>query len=130
MADNVEVKGLQETLQNLAELPQDILRGATRGLNQWSEETMTEAKERTPVDPVDGGTLRASGYVTPPEVSGDSITQDLGFGGAAADYALVQHERLDFHHTTGQAKFLESAVNDRERELLPGVAAEIEREIK
>lgn len=83
---------------------------------------MTEAKERTPVDT---GTLRGSGYVDLPQDQGDRITQTFGFGGAASDYALIVHERLDVNHPTGQAKFLESVVLERERELSEIVKREI-----
>lgn len=121
-----EITGINEVLRNLDKLEQNVRRGALRGMNQWSDETMTLAKERTPVDT---GTLRASGYVTTPQDNGSSIEQELGFGGAAADYALVQHERLDFNHPTGQAKFLESAVNDRERELISSIEREIKGEL-
>jgi hypothetical protein len=124
---STQITGLNETLQAIADLESKITRGAKRGLNQWSEGTMTEAKNRAPVD---DGILKGSGYVTPPEESGGVISQELGFGGAAADYALVQHEDLTLNHSVGQAKFLESAVSDREHELIGSVAAEIEREVQ
>src|SRR5712691_1060923 len=88
---------------------------------------MTESKKRCPVSPTKAqfkamgrsmpkgiapGTLRASGFVHPPERSGRRVTCVLSYGGAAEAYAIVQHERLDFQHTTGQAKFLESVLNE------------------
>lgn len=125
---SVEITGLNETLRRLAELEAQALRGAKRGLNQWSEETMTEAKERVPVEE---GVLKASGFVEPPEEAGGVISQEIGFGGAASDYALVQHEDLSLNHPNGgQAKFLESAVNEREGQLARDIAAEVEQEIK
>lgn len=78
---------------------------------------MTESKRRCPVSPVPApkgvvpGTLRASGRVSLPERNGRDISVVLSYGGAA-DYAVVQHERLDFFHTTGQAKYLESVLNE------------------
>lgn len=74
------------------------------------EVVMSIAKPRTPVDK---GPLRASGTVLPPEVSGTRITVASGFGGAASDYALTQHEDLTLSHSVGQSKFLESAFNER-----------------
>lgn len=74
------------------------------------EVVMSIAKPRTPVDK---GPLRASGTVLPPEVSGTSITVASGFGGAAKQYAVVQHEDLSLSHSVGQSKFLESAFNER-----------------
>jgi hypothetical protein len=115
------------TISNdIPSLPDKLNRAIKRGMNQWSEETMTLAKERAPVDE---GTLRASGFVEPAEGAGNVITQALGFGGAASAYALIQHERLDFHHNVGQAKFLESAALDREHELKTTIEQEIASEI-
>jgi len=54
------------------------------------------------------GVLRGSGHVTHPQ--GGSCT--VGFGGPAAAYAWVQHERMDFKHTEGGPKYLERAVNE------------------
>jgi hypothetical protein len=58
-----------------------------------------------PLVPVDTGRLRASGYVAPPE--GGMV--EVGYG---ADYAVPVHERTEIGHKVGQAKFLETAVNE------------------
>src|SRR3990167_4810382 len=77
------------------------------------EKVMAEAKARTPVDT---GTLRASGHVAPPDVGASSVKVVAGFGGAASDYAIVQHERLDFNHPgVGEPKFLERPFLERAR---------------
>lgn len=81
--------------------------------------------------PVDTGNLRDSGFTITrslqdlgpsADVSGEAqasldaegdtvIPAVVGFGGPSAEYALIQHERTDFHHRIGQAKYLETAVN-------------------
>ena len=68
---------------------------------------MTEAIDLAPVDV---GTLQGSGVVQKPDIQAHKVIVELGFGGAAAAYALIQHERTDFKHTSGQAKFLEQPV--------------------
>lgn len=82
---------------------------------------MVESKRRCPVSPLPAppgvvpGTLRASGTVNEPEQHGTNIVCMLsygGFGSGAEDYAIVQHENLEYHHTTGQAKYLESVLNE------------------
>jgi hypothetical protein len=83
------------------------------GLAKEAELVMTDAKENyvpvgQPPEDKHPGTLRASGFVDPPVVEGDHIEVTLGFGGAAEPYAMVQHERLEFHHTVGTAKYLET----------------------
>lgn len=65
--------------------------GIARGLTKWGEETMGEIKG-TPDVPVMDGQLRATGVVLPVEVSGDTLTLTLGFGGPAAPYAVKTHE--------------------------------------
>lgn len=81
---------------------------------------MTEAKKRTPVDvnyaggrkPPHPGQLRDSGTVHPPERKGNKTTVLLTFGGAAVDYAIYVHEILENFHPIGQAKYLESTLNE------------------
>lgn len=101
---------------------------------------MTEAKRRTPVSPTAAefkamgrsmpknivpGTLRASGQVSEPIREGKNIKVILSFGGGSIDYAIIQHERLDFHHTTGQAKYLESVLNESRSHMLARIAARV-----
>jgi hypothetical protein len=40
-------------------------------------------------------------------VSGDDVSVTLSYGGPASDYAVVQHERLDYKHSVGGPKYLE-----------------------
>lgn len=54
--------------------------------------------------PVDTGTLRNSAYINDLDNG-----YEIGYGGAASDYALEQHENLQYYHPVGQAKFLEMA---------------------
>jgi hypothetical protein len=50
----------------------------------------------------------------------------MSFGGAAEDYAVVQHERLDYFHTTGQAKYLESVLNESREHMLARIARRVD----
>ena len=79
----------------------------------------TEAKRRCPVyvgapnKNIIPGLLRSTGQVHRPEWHGKTVTCVISFGaGGAEDYAIVQHERLDYFHTVGQAKYLESVLNE------------------
>lgn len=85
---------------------------------------MTAAKRITPVATPElsgysGGALRASGHVKLPEVEPGGITVELGFGGAAAPYAVYVHEippppqkspkgRSARHNPPTQWKYLET----------------------
>jgi len=76
--------------------------------NEISEATSrltAAAQTRTPYEE---GTLRASGTDTV-ELSAAKAMATVTFGGQAADYASVQHEREDFQHSEGQAHFLHGA---------------------
>lgn len=98
--------------------------------------------------PVDTGNLRGSGFTLTAslndiggtaEPSGEAralarntateITAVVGFGGPSAPYAAVQHERTDYHHTVGQAKYLETPLKARSPELLTIIGARVDREI-
>lgn len=87
------------------------------------EAIIAAAKERTPVDT---GTLRGSGTVLAPEVSGTQVTVESGFGGAAADYAIPVHERLGVHHPVGEAKFLERSFLERAPRIPANLARRVE----
>lgn len=70
--------------------------------------------------PLEDGILRGSATIEPVEVSGQQFHVRMGYGGAAAAYALIQHENMAFHHPglhskrKGQvgrsAKYLETPV--------------------
>lgn len=79
-------------------------------LRQIGEEIMTDAKASSPGRgvPVDTGVLRNSGRVTGPR---PNLTVLLSFGDAAAPYALIQHESMDFAHTVGEPRYLVRAVD-------------------
>lgn len=64
--------------------------------------------------PVDTGTLRRSGVIMPLQKEGKDWVVEMGYGGAAEAYALIQHERPDFRHSDGHTwKYLEGPVRER-----------------
>ncbi len=74
------------------------------GLRVIGEEIMLDVKaSRSGAGvPVDEGTLRSTGRVEGPKH--DEV--ELSFGGAAAPYALEQHENVSLRHTVGEARYL------------------------
>jgi hypothetical protein len=68
----------------------DIMDAAEGAVTEIGNEVITDAKET--YVPVDSGNLRASGYVDDPVRTPDTIELVMGFGGAAASYALAIHE--------------------------------------
>jgi hypothetical protein len=58
--------------------------------------------------PVDTGSLRASGHVRPPTKVTGGTEVEIGYGGAAAGYALYVHEiTTSYHAPPTRAKYLE-----------------------
>lgn len=110
---SVELKGMADVKRRLAALTKSFPEEAGRALRAEAEIEMTEAKKRTPVLT---GALRASGHVTGPQArlpfSRAPIEVKLAFGGPAAPYALFVHENLEAFHAVGQAKYLESVLNE------------------
>jgi len=90
----------------------------------YAEALLVEQVSRS-LTPVLTGALRASHVTGLPETSGGEITVSITVGGPAAPYAVFVHERLDLHHTNGQAKFLETAV----LAAAPGFADRVARRI-
>lgn len=115
--------GLESMTARIALVAQNLPQRAAAALYQEAEAIMATAKARTPVLT---GILRASGYVSDPMTSGGSIGVELGFGGAAAEYATYVHEIESNRHAapTG-AKFLEDPL----KEAAPQLAERIGRRI-
>lgn len=99
-------------------------------LYQEAQIEMTEAKRRTPVDITPDaphpGQLRASGQVAKPERKGRQISVTLSFGGGAVYYAIYVHEILTNHHPVGQAKYLESVLNESAPHMASRLAARLQ----
>lgn len=74
--------------------------------------------------PVDLGTLKGSGYATLPVERAGRTTVEIGYGGAAKEYAARVHEDLSARHPDGgQAKYLESAADERTPSIVHNVKA-------
>jgi hypothetical protein len=84
------------------------LQDITYALSEVSSEVLAESLKLVPVDT---GTLKGSGMVHRPEVSGSQVTAKVSYGGAASQYAAVVHEDMTANHPHGgQAKYLATVV--------------------
>lgn len=144
-AFHVNVSGDKRLIANLKALGARAPVAVEGGLFEWAETVVGDAKELAPVDL---GNLRESGFVltetlrslgTQAGPSGEAqsmaknvageIRGVMGFGGPAIPYALIQHERTDFHHTVGQAKYLQDPAQRLALRLATTVAARLQREV-
>lgn len=102
------VTGGVEAANDLMALARKSPKAMERAFYKFGNEEMKEAKQLTPVE---HGTLRDSGTVDEPVWQGTNLVMELGFGGAAQDYAFAVHEDMEAFHEQGQAKFLETPLN-------------------
>ncbi len=87
----IRIEGLDKLQVRLKKSSKNAAEELAGGLLVEGEIIMTAAKRITPVAP-DGGTLRSSGHVNDPVIKRKSAFVELGFGGAASDYAEAVHE--------------------------------------
>ena len=113
-------KALQRELKKRAREAPKALAGA---LFIEAERIMGKSKRLVPVDT---GALRASGHVQLPKISGKKVRVVLGYGGAAAPYAVFVHERPARHNAPTQWKYLETPLNAA----IPGMAGRIARRLR
>lgn len=124
MAIKSRVIGLGSFKNKLNKLGDGASNIAATVLYQESEKIVTDAKRLTPVLT---GDLRNSGFVRPPHVQKSGVSIELGFGGAAAPYAVFVHERVDIPHKVGQAKYLETAFVARKDAVVVRLSEELKR---
>lgn len=143
---SLTLSGGPEFLRRLAALGDRGPQAAAGALYREAERIMTRSKEE--YVPVDDGTLRGSGHVQLPEISGNTVTVTMGYGGAAAAYALAVHEHLSehsppswqvaeaagrpvqFHPTNHGPKYLEIPVTEAQANFDQRVAADLKPAIE
>ena len=125
----VFIKDIPKVIGNMKKLEKGVSLQAAAALYQEALVIQKESMKRTPVDVrpggSGGGTLRDSHETSAPYWKGKFLNVDISVGGPAASYAIVQHEDMTFKHKVGQAKFLESAINEAEPQLMARLAKRI-----
>ena len=101
------LRGQRELDRAWAKIAKSVPLAAAMGLYALGFDIIALAVAKTPVDT---GRLRASRYVAPPVLRGSTHVVELGFG---TRYAAPVHERIDVAHSTGEAKFLQKAINEK-----------------
>ena len=102
-----KIKGDKALIRRLKQIQKEAPEAVEAGLYQ---EGLRAQEIGVPLTPLDIGTLRNSWYVAHPTRTRKGSQVEIGVGGAAEDYAMVQHERLDFKHEVGGPKFVERAL--------------------
>lgn len=101
---SMKITGMAELIKNLEAAGERGKKAVGCGLYLEGNNILSDSKKEVPVDL---GALKNSGYITLPQISGNNIAVEMGYGGSAKRYAAIQHERTDFKHPDGgKAKFL------------------------
>lgn len=106
-------EGVDDSLDALDDLADGASNALAARLRAEGELIMTDVKASRPGKgvPRDIGTLASTGTVSQPKPHRVELT----FGGPAAPYAVVQHERVDYQHDLGEAKYLERGLQRRQQ---------------
>lgn len=116
----VEIIGLDRLERFLTRAPALVDKAVAAGLYAAANEAFRISQRLVPVR---WGILKGSGHVTIPKKTGLEWEVIIGYGGAASEYSIYVHERLDLRHRSPtQAKFLEEPV----RETIPFIPVYIE----
>jgi len=128
----LKLEGADELAFALRRFPKQNLEATAIGVYNAMQDVMTEAKARAPYE---FGDLEASAYVAKPEVGAKSAMAEGGFGGKAAKYMILQHEREDYQHpgketktsnmaraARGEYKFFEKALNNQRKAIRSRIA--------
>jgi hypothetical protein len=129
----VTLKGVAEMIAKIRAAKKGLPLLVGEALWEDAKPDVIEAKKRSPVytGPVTAsspipGVLQDSIHAEGPTYEGNKISVEIVAGGLAGAYAIPQHERLDYHHTVGQAKFIESVIMEGRGSKLARVAARID----
>ena len=117
-----ELDGLEFTVEQILAIGDKIDHELTRILNEVGLPRVGKMQNRSPVD---DSHLKDSIGLFPVKRTNEGLEIAWGAGGPASDYALVQHEDLNFNHTTGQSRFMSSVLYEDG----PAMRAEIAKEI-
>lgn len=114
----LRIKGIEQIAAELKKLAAKYPKAIAGALYQEGFDIWRESVKRAPVE---FGVLRSSAYVSPPTATSSGVPRvEIGFG---TNYAIPQHERLDYKHPRGgRAKYLQSVLEEMSPSMLARVA--------
>jgi hypothetical protein len=119
----VRLYGALEMKVKMRNLSARCKQAIVNGVRNFEQIELREMQRRVPVRT---GELRDSGYWVEPVIVGDSVRGNMGF---AAEHALFVHEDLEAFHETGEAKFMESVLNESRSSFGERVGADVKKEL-
>lgn len=106
---NIKLRGFQQSANAIEMLARRTGEHMVSGMRVIGEQINTDVKASRPGAgvPRDTGVLASTGRVTGPDTKGKGRgVVEITYGGAAAQYALRQHETLEYRHRLGEARYL------------------------
>jgi hypothetical protein len=123
MAFRIQIKGLDEVRANLGVLRERLPVQFGAVLREECMAIMEESQQQCPVDDAnmheDGSAhLVDTGQVIGPEFENGNISVIMSYGEVGdptENYAFIQHENMEYHHSRPgtKAKYLEDPANER-----------------
>jgi hypothetical protein len=105
---NVTLSGTDALVRVLARGGKNVVPVVGRAIHEEALLIFDESQSEVPYR---YGYLAGSGMVDPPVVTGSNVEVQIGYGGAAAPYALMVHESRDKKFRNGRkSKYLEDPV--------------------
>ena len=111
MARRFKLLNKREVLKNLNKEIRAIEGRTENGMLLAAYLFLRTSRARTPVDT---GNLKGGHYI----VTAKTLRGYVAELGVMADYAVPVHENMEAKHPTGQAKFMESAIEDNTEKAL------------
>jgi len=122
---SVEIEGVTNLQRTLGQMRTEILPVAKEVIYAEAQNILSDSRA---IVPFLRGVLSSSGRVHEPVMYADSVLVEVSYGGAAAPYAEVQHENMDFaHKTPRQALYLYTPVEEARNDFGGRLKSRIER---
>jgi len=121
----VEVTGLAEAMALLQVGAKKVIPATMEALYAEAQIVLAQSRDEVPFR---FGALSGSGMVHQPYSVGSKVGVEISYGGAAVDYAFIQHENEDFEHAPGRKAFyLRDPVDDASVRLAGNISARVKR---
>jgi len=109
------MSGMDGVMRNLMKISKQAERNLEQSITEGSHVILDRSNELVPVAT---GELKDSGKVEKPSRLESEVTYD-------ADYAIHVHEDLEAFHPHGQAKFLQTAISEKSKEIIHKINEEL-----
>lgn len=119
----LDLSGIEEMRKKADVAKREFRNAVVRAVKKFERIEGKEMDKRTPVDT---GELIESRFEGEPVVNGDTIEAVMGY---TAEHAEIVHEDLEAHHSVGQAKYMESVLNESGPHFLERVAEDVKKDL-